>query len=132
MEARNRIRTNQERGKTLREELADARSCTTGVIVKAKHHRLGLTVKDFVKEAKETQREETRIAEEKQHHTFELRDKGEVGDFLGIRIEKTGSKRFTLTHNGLINKVLKEASIESYNNTKTTTALTPLGKDVDG
>ena len=72
------------------------------------------------------------IAEEEQHHTFELRDKGEVGDFLGIRIEKTGSKIFTLTHNGLINKVLKEANLESCNNTKTPTALTPLGKDVDG
>ena len=58
------------------------------------------------------------IAEEEQRHTFELRDEGEVGDFLGIRIEKTGSKRFTLTHNGLINKVLKEANIESCNNTK--------------
>ena len=52
-EARTRIRANQERGKMLREELADARSCTAGVIVKAKHHRLGLTVKDFVKESKE-------------------------------------------------------------------------------
>ena len=65
------------------------------------------------------------VAEEEQHHTFELRDEGEVGDFLGIRIEKTGSKRFNLTHNGLINKVLKEANVESCNNTKTHIALTP-------
>ena len=35
------------------------------------------------------------ITEEEQHCTFELRDEGEVVDFLGIRIEKTGSKKFT-------------------------------------
>ena len=32
------------------------------------------------------------IAEKEQRHTFELRDEGEVGGILGIRIEKTGSK----------------------------------------
>ena len=42
MEARNLVKAAQKRGKTLQEELADARLCTTGVIVKAKHHRLGL------------------------------------------------------------------------------------------
>ena len=65
MEACNRVKAAQERGKTLREELADARSCTAGVIVKAKHHRLGLTIRDFVKESKEKQREEVRVAAEK-------------------------------------------------------------------
>ena len=66
MEARTHSKANQERGKTLREELEDAHSCTAGVIVKAKHHRLGLTVRDFVKESKEMQREEVRVAAEKQ------------------------------------------------------------------
>ena len=29
------------------------------------------------------------VQNEEQRHTFELRDEGEVGDFLGIRIEKS-------------------------------------------
>ena len=44
MEARNRNRDNQERGKTLKEELESARAATAGVIVRAKEHRLGWTV----------------------------------------------------------------------------------------
>ena len=32
------------------------------------------------------------IAEEEKQHTFELRDEGEVGGFLGIQFEKTGVK----------------------------------------
>ena len=47
------------------------------------------------------------ITEEEQHHTFELRDEGEVGDLLGIRIENTGSKKITLTQTGLITNGLK-------------------------
>jgi len=66
MEACNRTKASQERGKTLRDELADARLCTAGVIVKSKHHRLELTVKDFVKESKEKQKEEAHVAGEKQ------------------------------------------------------------------
>ena len=65
MEACNRVKAAQEREKTLQEELADARLCTTGVIVKAKHHCLGLIVRDFVKEAKEKEREEVCVAAEK-------------------------------------------------------------------
>ena len=65
MEARNRIRSNQMRGKTLQEELEAARGCTAGVIVKAKEHRLGLTVFDYVRESKEKKDEETRVAMEK-------------------------------------------------------------------
>ena len=62
MEARNQIRAAQEVGKTLRQELEDARGCTAGVIVRAKEHRLGLTIKDFVLEHKEKQREEAQAA----------------------------------------------------------------------
>ena len=65
MEARCRVKSAQNKGKTLREELEDARSCTAGVIVKAKHHRLGLTIKDFVKEGREKQKQEARDAIEK-------------------------------------------------------------------
>ena len=44
MEARNRNRENQERGKLLKEELESARAATAGVIVRVKEHRLGWTV----------------------------------------------------------------------------------------
>ena len=36
-----------------------------------------------------------------QVHSFQLRDEGQVGDFLGIRIEKLGSRKFNLTQTGL-------------------------------
>ena len=48
MEACNRIWSAQIRGSTLREELEAARGCTSCVIVKAKEHRLGLTVFDYM------------------------------------------------------------------------------------
>jgi hypothetical protein len=41
------------------------------------------------------------------HHSFQLRDEGEVGDFLGIRIEKHKNNSFLLTQTGLIAKVIK-------------------------
>ena len=72
------------------------------------------------------------ISEEEQRHTFELRDEGKVDDFLSIRIEKTWSKRFTLTQIGLIKKVLKKENMESCNNAKNPSALTSLGTDMDG
>ena len=37
------------------------------------------------------------VSKDEQCHKFELRDEGEVGDFLGIRIEKAGPKKFHLT-----------------------------------
>ena len=72
------------------------------------------------------------IAAEEQRHSFELRDEGEVGDFLGIRIEKRGPRQFTLTQTGLIAKVLKESNMESSNEAKTPAAVLPLGLDEDG
>ena len=38
-------------------------------------------------------------------HTFELRYEGEVGDFLGIRVKKTGPREFYLTQEGLTDKL---------------------------
>ena len=58
-----------------------------------------------------------------------MRDEGEVGDFLGIRIEKAGPKKFHLTQTGLINKVLKEADMENCNTVNTPALTTPLGID---
>lgn len=71
------------------------------------------------------------VCSEEQHHTFELRDEGEVGDFLGIRIERHKTN-FELTQTGLINKVLAESKMEDCNPAKTPCATEPLGKDEDG
>ena len=59
------------------------------------------------------------IAKDEQRHAFELRYEGEVGDFLGICIEKLGEQKFTLTQIGLISKVLKTTSMETCNPDKT-------------
>ena len=72
------------------------------------------------------------IAKEEQRYCFELRDEGEVGDFLGIRIEKKGPKKFVLTQTGLIAKVLKESNMNDCNSDKTPCSTVPLGKDIDG
>ena len=71
------------------------------------------------------------IAEEEYRQTFDLRDEGEVGDFLGIRIEKAGPRKLVLSQTGLIAKVLKEVGMEDCNPAKTPTATNPLHKDED-
>ena len=72
------------------------------------------------------------IADDEHFHSFELRDEGGVGDFIGIRIEKEGSKKFTLTQTGLITKVLKEANMDDCNPAKTPCSTVPLGKNEEG
>lgn len=72
------------------------------------------------------------VAKDEQRHTFELRDEGEVGDFLGIRIEKGKDNSFILSQTGLIKKVLKEASMEECNSSPTPASTTPLFKDKEG
>ena len=71
------------------------------------------------------------VRAEDQTHSFELRDEGEVGDFLGIRIAKCGD-RFLLTQPGLIRKVLKATDLEDCNSTTTPATTVPLGLDKDG
>jgi hypothetical protein len=44
------------------------------------------------------------VKEDQCDHYFQLRDEGEVGDFLGIRIEKQKGNSFILTQTGLIEK----------------------------
>ena len=58
------------------------------------------------------------IANEEQFHVFELHYEGEIGNFLGVRIQKSGPSRYTLTQTGLIDKVLREEKMESCNSTK--------------
>ena len=72
------------------------------------------------------------IEDEDQRYMFELRDEGEVGDFLGIRIEKSGPNKFILTQTGPIDKVITEVGMMDYNPAKTPCVTTPLGKDKDG
>ena len=71
------------------------------------------------------------VREADQSHSFGLRDEGEVGDFLGIRIKKCGDK-FLLTQPGLTRKVLKVTGMEDCNATSTPATTVPLGLDKDG
>ena len=63
---------------------------------------------------------------------FGLCDEGEVGDFLGIRIEKSNHNSFTLSQTGSIDKVLKTSKMEYSNTAKTPAATTPLCVDKEG
>ena len=72
------------------------------------------------------------VCKDEQRHTFQLRDEGEVGDFLGVRIERRENNSFKLSQPGLIDKVLKASDMESSNSTITPSLTTPLGKDTEG
>ena len=72
------------------------------------------------------------ISSEEHCHSFDLRDEGEVGDFLGIHIEKAGPRKFILTQIGLISKIIKEAKMEDCNPVKTPALTVPLYKDLEG
>jgi len=73
-----------------------------------------------------------RVSTDEQRHQFQLRDEGEVGDFLGIRIEKLGSRKINLTQTGLINEVLKVSDMETCNLVETPAFTTALGSNKDG
>jgi hypothetical protein len=72
------------------------------------------------------------VSDTEQRHTFQLRNEGEVGAFLGIQITKTGSKTFELKQTGLIKKVLETADMMDCNGVTTPTGSQPVGSDVDG
>ena len=72
------------------------------------------------------------VPDSEERETFALRDEGEVGDFLGIRIEKNAHRSFKLSQTGLIKKVLKASGMEDSNSSPTPAAPTPLGIDKDG
>jgi hypothetical protein len=61
-----------------------------------------------------------------------LRDEGEVGDFLGIRIEKQKGNTFLLTQTGLIDKVITSGGMEDCNKLATTAEESTVGADIDG
>ena len=72
------------------------------------------------------------ISDHEKRHSFELKNAGEVNDFLGIRIEKLGNDKYCLTQSGLINKILSHSKMESCKPVSTPAITTPLGQDKDG
>ena len=73
------------------------------------------------------------VSDTEQQHSFQLRNEGEVGAFLGIQITKTGKRTFSLFQStGLIAKVLATAGMTDCNMVSTPTGNTPHGSDVDG
>jgi hypothetical protein len=70
------------------------------------------------------------VSSKEQSHSFEIRDEGKVGDFLGIRIRKTGPITFELTQIGLIDKVLKAAGLEECGGVSTRAETKSLGSDI--
>jgi hypothetical protein len=65
-------------------------------------------------------------------HAFQLRNEGEVGDFLGIRIQKNGENKFHMTQTGLIDKVLAVTGMENCNPVSTPASREAIGSDRDG
>jgi hypothetical protein len=63
--------------------------------------------------------------------SFQLRGEGEVGYFLGIRIEKQKNNSFILTQTGLIAKLMKAAGMEDSNKCATPETTTSVGDDID-
>jgi len=61
-----------------------------------------------------------------------LRDEGSVGDFLGIRIEKSTNDTFNLSQTGLIEKVIKASGMKDCNTAVTPASTDPLGTDKSG
>jgi hypothetical protein len=72
------------------------------------------------------------VSGKKTQHSFQLRDEGEVGDFLGIQMVKQGDLAFLLRHTGLIDKTLKTTGMESAHRACTPTSTTLVGADHDG
>ena len=72
------------------------------------------------------------VADEEERETFMLRDEGSVGDFLGIRIEKSTNDTFNLSQTGLIEKVIKASGMKDCNTAVTPASTDPLGTDKSG
>ena len=67
-----------------------------------------------------------------QHHKFTLQNEGEVCDFLGINITKTGNNQFLLTQSGLIDKVLATSGLQDCHGCNTPASIEPLHANKDG
>lgn len=67
-----------------------------------------------------------------QRHSFQLQNEGEVGDFLGIHIQKKAEDSFYLTQTGLIDKVLATTDMQHCNSIGTPAGKEAVGSDLDG
>lgn len=65
-------------------------------------------------------------------HAFQLRNEGEVGDFLGIRIQQHDGRKFLMTQTGLIDKVLAVTGMDNCNPVSTPASKEAVGSDRDG
>ena len=72
------------------------------------------------------------VAAHEQRHKFELRNEGEVGNFLGIQIKKTGPREFYLRQPGLTDKVLKATGMNDCRGVPTPAIDKPVGADKEG
>jgi hypothetical protein len=70
------------------------------------------------------------VKEDQCDHSFQLIDEGELGDFLGIRIEKQKGNSFILTQTGLIEKVIKAGGMEDCNKVATPVETSPVVADL--
>ena len=70
----------------------------------------------------------------KSSQNFTIDDQGEVGDFLGIQIQKFDDRSIVLTQPQLIDSILQDLHLQSGSNHKTTPAITTkvLQKDAEG
>ena len=70
----------------------------------------------------------------KSTQNFTIDDQGEVGDFLGIQIQKLADGSIVLTQPQLIDSILQDLHLQNGSNPKTTPAITSkvLHKDADG
>ena len=70
----------------------------------------------------------------KSTQNFTIDDQGEVGDFLGIQIQKLDDGSIVLTQPQLIDSIIQDLHLQSCSNPKTTPAITSkvLHKDADG
>jgi hypothetical protein len=79
-----------------------------------------------------------RVSDSKQRHTFEVRDEGAIGDFLGIRIESRGKNKttgrpdFYLTQTGHMDKGLDASGMKDscHADTPAACVLGALGADI--
>ena len=67
-------------------------------------------------------------------HCFTIDDQGDIGDFLGIQVQKLSDGTVQLTQPQLIDSIIKDLHLQSGSNTKKTPAVPTnlLHKDTDG
>ena len=67
-------------------------------------------------------------------HRYTIDDQGDIGDFLGIQVQRFPDGSIQLTQPQLIDAIIKDLHLQSGSNTKKTPAVpnNPLHKETDG